>query len=287
MSAVHAMNPVDIRRIVLSQSKRANVGHIGSCLSVVEILSALYGGVLRVSSPADPDRDRFVLSKGHAALALYGALMLRGWIRAADLDTFCGDDTCLGVHPECALPGVDFSTGSLGHGLSLAVGATLAARMQGSHRRVFCLLSDGELNEGSVWEAAMFAAHHRLGRLVAIVDVNGQQAFGVTRDVLDLSNLAERWSAFGWRVSDVDGHSVADLTSAIAGPGDAVAPPHVVLARTVFGKGVSFMEQGDPGTRAGLARHPINWHYLPMSDAEFEAAMRELDLATTREAGAN
>lgn len=278
MSAVHAMSPMQIRRIVLTQSKRANVGHIGSCLSVVEILSALYGGVLRAPSPGDPDRDRFILSKGHAALALYAALVLKGWIRASDLDTFCGDDTHFGVHPECALRGVDFSTGSLGHGLSFAAGAALAARMQGSDRRVFCLLSDGELNEGSVWEAVMFAAHHRLGRLVAIVDLNGQQAFGVTRDVMDLSNLAERWTAFGWRVSEVDGHSVADLTSAIATPSaDAFAPPQVVLAHTVFGKGVSFMERGDPGTRAGLAQQPINWHYLPMNDAEFEAAMKELD----------
>jgi transketolase len=276
MSAVHAMSPVQIRRIVLTQSKRANVGHIGSCLSVVDILAALYGGVLQ-ASPADPDRDRFVLSKGHAALALYAALMLKGWIRESDLDTFCCDDSHCGVHPEHALAGVDFSTGSLGHGLSLAAGAALAARMQGSARRAFCLLSDGELNEGSVWEAVMFAAHHKLGRLVAIVDVNGQQAFGHTRDVIDLADLAGRFRAFGWRVSDVDGHAIGELTNVLSASSGDTGLPHVVLAKTVFGKGVSFMEQGHPGGRPGLAQHTINWHYLPMNDAEFADAMKEVD----------
>src|SRR5262249_47594267 len=145
---------------------------IGSSLSVVEILAALYGHVLRISSPEDVDRDRFILSKGHAALALYAALALKGWIPESELDTFCADNTLLGVHPDAALPGVDFSTGSLGHGPSMATGAALAARLHGSSRRVYCLLSDAECNEGSVWEAAMFAAHHRLNNLTFIVDWN-------------------------------------------------------------------------------------------------------------------
>src|SRR5437764_5571172 len=175
------INSRDVRRIILEQSKRANVGHIGSCLCVTEILCALYLHVLRGDSPSDPDRDRFILSKGHSALGLYAVLNLKGWISTEQLSTFCGDESQLGVHPEMTVEGIDFSTGSLGHGLGIAAGAALAARLQCSKRRAFCLMSDGELNEGSVWEAAMFAAHHRLRNLRAIIDVNGQQALGRTR----------------------------------------------------------------------------------------------------------
>ena len=141
-----------IRRLILAHSKRANVGHIGSCLCVVEILAALYGGVMRQAAPDDLDRDRFILSKGHAALALYAVLVVHGHIPEKDLNTFCGDDSIFGVHPEKVVPGIDFSTGSLGHGLSIAAGAALAARMQQSPRQVYCLISDAECNEGSVWK---------------------------------------------------------------------------------------------------------------------------------------
>ena len=267
-----------MRRIILRQSKRANVGHIGSCLSIVEIISALYQQVLRISSPDDPDRDRFILSKGHAALALYAALALKGWISQSELDTFCGDNSLLGVHPEAALAGVDFSTGSLGHGLSMAAGAALAARMQLSQRRVYCLISDAECNEGSIWEAAMFAAHHRLDHLTVIVDWNGQQALGRTCDVLDCANLPERWKAFGWRTTEVDGHSLPVLVESINSKPQETSPkPHIVLARTVFGKGVSYMEGGIPLTQKHLPIHPINWHYLPMSAIEYDIAMAEME----------
>jgi transketolase len=277
MAVVQAIDPIAMRRMILTESKRVNVGHIGSSLSIVDILAALYGGVLHAAAPDDPDRDRFVLSKGHAALALYAALVLKGWITLLELATFCGDDTRLGVHPDRAVAGIDFSTGSLGHGLSLAAGAVVAARMQRSERRAICLVSDGECNEGSVWEAAMFAGHHRLGRLTAIVDLNGQQAFGATRDVIDPGDMAARWRAFGWRASEVDGHSIGTLTQVLGDRGDASGPPHVVLARTVFGKGVSFMEQGTSPSRPKLFVQPINWHYLPMTGAEFEAALAEVD----------
>jgi transketolase len=254
-----------IRRSVLGQSKRAGVGHIGSCLSVADILAALYGGVLDVPEPDSPDRDRFILSKGHAALALYAALHLRGWLSAAELDTFCGDASRLGVHPDHAVPGVDFSTGSLGQGLSFGAGAALGARMLGSRRRVFVLVSDAECNEGSTWEAIMFAAHHHLANLVAIVDLNGQQALGTTRDVLDLSPLAERWQAFGWDVQEVDGHDEQGLAKVITELDTVSGPPHVLIARTVFGRGVSFMEG------------QLRWHYLPMSDDEYRRALQEVD----------
>ena len=267
-----------MRRIIIEQSKRANVGHIGSCLCVVEILEALFGHVLNIGASNDPDRDRFVLSKGHAALALYATLVLRGEISELDLNTFCGEDSALGVHPENIVPGVDFSTGSLGHGLSIAAGAALAARIQGSERRTYCLVSDAECNEGSLWEAVMFAAHHKLDHLHVIVDWNGQQAFGLTRDILDASNLPERWTSFGWRVSLVDGHSVADLAGTLNAAHTSTAP-HVLLARTVFGRGVSFMEQGRSLEHPDLPVQAINWHYLPMSNAEYEIALAELEQA--------
>lgn len=256
-----------IRRIVLEQSKRANVGHIGSALSVADIIAALYAAVLRIPTPSEPERDRFILSKGHAALALYAALHLRGWIDAATLNTYHGDATLLGVHPEHGLPGIDFSTGSLGQGLSVGAGAALAVRLQGSARRVFVLLSDAECNEGSTWEAAMFAAHHRLGNLVAIVDDDRQQALGYTKDVLSLEPLADRWRAFGWSAREVDGHDVDGLVRTIEALATTGGTPHVLVARTTFGKGVSFME--------GL----IKWHYWPMSDDEYRQALGEVEVS--------
>jgi transketolase len=259
-----------IRRIVIEQSKRANVGHIGSSLSVADILGTLYTGVLQGAGPADPERDRFVLSKGHASLALYAALHETGQIGSQELASFCADGSRLGTHPDHALPGVDFSTGSLGHGLSLATGSALAARLSGSSRRAFVLISDAECNEGSVWEAVMFAAHHRLGNLVAVVDVNGQQALGYTRDVIDLSPLDQRWRAFGWDAHVVDGHDHDGLRSVIDGLSFGDGRPHVLLAQTVFGHGVSYMEREIP------------WHYLPMDDTQYASALAELAATEAR-----
>lgn len=254
----------DVRRIVLEQSKRANVGHIGSALSIADLVAALYGEVLRVADPDDPDRDRFILSKGHAVLAVYAALALRGWLPMTDLDRYCGDDTLLGVHPEHALRGIDFTTGSLGQGLSIGAGVALAARLERRQTRAFVLVSDAECNEGALWEAVMFAAHHRLSQLVALVDLNGQQALGYTADVLSLEPLAARWRAFGWDVHEVDGHDRAALVRTIAGLDTAAGPPHVLVARTTFGKGVSYMER------------QIKWHYLPMSDEQYRQALDEV-----------
>jgi len=250
-----------IRLSILEQSHRARFGHIGSALSIADILAALFGGVLRGDGA---NRERFILSKGHAALALYAALYETGRIDRATLETYCGDGSTLGAHPEHALEAIDFSTGSLGHGLSYAAGSALAARLLGSARRTFVLLSDAELNEGSVWEAAMFAAHQRLGSLVAIVDANGQQALGHTREVIDLEPLGSRWQAFGWSVYEVDGHDADGLRDLLESL-DPVSPrPHVVLARTTLGHGVSFME----GQTA--------WHYLPMSEEQFDSAVAEV-----------
>ena len=253
-----------IRCTIIEQSKRANVGHIGSALSIADILATLFAGPLADVDPDDPDRDRLVLSKGHAVLALYGALHACGRLSEAQLNTYCGDGSQLAGHPEHVLRGIDFSTGSLGHGLSVGAGSALAGRLQGSRRLTFVVMSDAECNEGSVWEAAMFAAQHRMSRLVAIVDVNGQQALGYTRDVLDLEPLSARWKSFGWDVHEVDGHDRDLLGDTVQGLEMESGAPHVVLARTTFGKGVRFME------------NRIEWHYLPQTDAEYVRAMGEL-----------
>lgn len=254
----------DIRRSIIEQSKRANVGHIGSCLSIADLLAALYGEVLDLPSLDHPDRDRFVLSKGHAVLALYAALHHTGWLTDDRLDSYCVDGSPVGGHPEHALEGVEFSTGSLGHGLGIAAGCALASRMSGRSNRTFVLVSDAECNEGSLWEAVMFAAHHRLSSLVAIVDANGQQALGYTSEVLDLSPMADRWAAFGWDVHEVDGHDPEQIAARIAGLDTAGGPPHVLIAKTTFGKGVSFMEKR------------IHWHYWTMSDDQYDDALGQI-----------
>lgn len=260
-----AYRPADLRRIILDESYRAHVGHIGSALSVADIVWALFAVSPSLARHANPDRDRLVMSKGHAALALYAALHLEGLLPGEDLARYCADGSRLGVHPDRDVPGIDFTTGSLGQGLSLGVGAALAARLQGSARRVYVLLSDAECNEGATWEAIMFAAHHGLSNLTAIVDSNGQQALGYTRDVLNLDPLSARWGAFGWEALDVDGHDGASLSARLGEAGGGPAGrPRVLVARTQLGKGVSFME--------GL----IKWHYWPMSADEYVRARRDI-----------
>jgi transketolase len=259
---------LNIRRTILEQSFRAGVGHIGSSLSIADVMAALYGGVLRGDGEQDPDRDRFILSKGHAVLALYAALHETGQLDAEQLNTFCADGTVVSGHPDHELAPIELSTGSLGHGLSVGAGMALGARLSGSPSRVFVLLSDAEINEGAVWEAAMFAAHHRLGNLVAIIDANGQQALGQTSDVLDMEPLPERFRAFGWDAHEVDGNDAdalaAQLESLETTPS---GEPHVVVARTTFGKGVSYMEG------------QVHWHYWPMSEELYAQALGELDAA--------
>lgn len=254
-----------LRRIILDQSFRAGVGHIGSALSVADIISTLYDKVLNISSPDDIDRDRFVLSKGHAALCVYAALFEKGWITKSELDSFCSDGSQLGVHPEKGLKGIDFSTGSLGQGMTFAVGAALAARLQLSQRKIYVLVSDAECNEGAVWEAAMFAAHHHLSNLVAIVDLNGQQALGYTPNVINMNPMAERWDAFGWNTRTINGNDPVEIEETLDSLDFSGPSPHVLLARTIFGKGVSFMES------------QIKWHYQPMSEQEYAQALSELE----------
>lgn len=255
----------EIRRLVLVESKRAGVGHIGSSLSIAEIVGSLYSSVLNIKAPGDPERDRFILSKGHAALALYAALQLKGFITREELGTFCDDGTILCGHPEVEVPGVDFATGSLGMGLSFGVGAAMAAKKTNSKRKIFVLISDAELNEGSLWEAILFAGHHKLSNLTVFIDLNGQQALGYTKDVLDTTSVEKKFSAFNWDAHVVDGHDCKQMIETVRKLDFNSGAPHVLIAKTTFGKGVSYMES------------KIAWHYLPMTDEQYEQALTEIE----------
>jgi transketolase len=237
---------------------------VGSALSVADIVGVLYAGVLRID-PGDPghgDRDRFILSKGHATAALYAALAARGFFPREWLWEFGKTGGRLPIHPEKMLtPGVDFSTGSLGHGLGVGSGMALGLATSGSDARVYVVLSDGECNEGSTWEAAMFAGHHKLRNLTAIVDYNGLQALGRVSDVLDLEPFADKWRAFGWNVIGVNGNDIGELHAAL-GPGRKESDrPTAIIARTQKGSGVPFMED----------KH--EWHYISLDEKHYRLAM--------------
>ena len=241
----------------------AKVGHYSSVFSAAEIFSALYYGVMRVDPrhPDWPDRDRFLMGKGHAAVGLFPILADLGYFETDVLDGYTRLGSPLGDHPDMTkVPGIDFSSGSIGHALSNGLGMALGGRMAGRDFSVFVMLGDGEMQEGQVWEAALGAAHHRLGKLVAIVDRNGFQLDGSVDEVIGIEPLADKWRAFGWDVHDVDGHDAAavrDLLTALAERPDGAAPS-CVIARTSKGKGVAYME-AEPG-----------WHlgYLVPADAE-------------------
>ncbi|PLZ01922.1 transketolase [Burkholderia sp. WAC0059] len=254
------------RARVVAMSHRARAAHLASALSCIDIVAVLYESVLNVDprQPRWADRDRFVLSKGHAAAALYVALAHRGFITRADLDTYGEAGSLLEEHPSPKLPGVEAATGSLGHGLPIGCGFALAGRIQRRAYRTFVLMSDGECNEGSVWEASLFAAANRLGNLCAFVDFNKWQATGRSREVLALDPLADKFRSFGWNVHEIDGHDHEQIRRAVAGVSAAEARPTMVVAHTVKGRGVSFMEDDN------------NWHYrIPTAD-EVARAWAEL-----------
>jgi transketolase len=253
-----------LRRWIIQRSFEAGVGHIASGLCVADIMAVLWGDVLRNAGTSDPDRDRFVLAKGHAALCLYSALRWRGLIDEATFRGFCANGSNLGVHPEPGLPGIEVATGSLGQGLSVACGLAYALKARRSPARVFALLSDAECNEGQVWEAAMFAAQHQLDNLIAVIDFNEMQALGFTRDIIDQSNLRQRWEVFGWRALEVNGHDEAALREALTTRIADRTGPAVVVARTIQGKGVSFMER------------QLEWHYRNLSPELAERAVFEI-----------
>ncbi len=248
-------------RELLGLYKKANAGHIASSLSCLEILIDVY--CRRASG-----HDVLILSKGHAAAGLYTVLAETGRIDPALLATFYRDGTLLAAHPPCSrqLPAIPFGTGSLGHGLPLAVGIAFAQRFTGKSARVFCVLSDGDCNEGSTWEAALFAAHHNLSQVTVIVDRNFIQGFGRTEDIIRLEPFAAKWRSFGFDVAEADnGNDFASLDAAFSKLGTNA--PRCIVARTVKGHGVSFMQDR------------MEWHYLPMSDAQYEQALDEVERA--------
>ena len=258
-----------VRGRIVELSHAAGAPHLGSSLSCVDILVALYwhAAALDPSRADDPVRDRVILSKGHAAPALYVALAERGFFEPELLDTFGDPGGRLAEQPSPGcVPGVEAATGSLGHGLAIGLGMAEAARLAGRDSRVFCVLSDGECNEGSTWEAVLAAAARGLDRVMAIVDFNRWQATGRSTEVLALDPLADKFEAFGWSTTEVDGHDLAALTSLLEGLPDGSGKPVAVIANTVKGKGVSFMEDDN------------NWHYRIPNGEEVEAARRELGL---------
>lgn len=261
----------ELRLRTLETALRAGKGHVAPAFSWVEIAVALfYAGVLRIDphDPTWPDRDRFILSKGHGCLTLYGVLADLGFLKRDALESFCRDGSILAGHPDPSIPGVEAVSGSLGHGLGVGAGLALGGRLDREHWMVFVLLGDGECDEGSIWEAAMFAGHHRLDNLVAIVDRNRLSATDFTENILTLEPLERRWEAFGWDVVSVDGHSLDDLVEVFSQVRHrSSAKPLAVMANTIKGKGVSFMEASP------------NWHHrLPKGD-EVQAGLRELRVA--------
>lgn len=264
-----AQQSLHIRRTVLEMAYRSRSGHVGSSFSCVDLLVSLYGQYLQVDplDPRHPDRDRFILSKGHAASALYAVLAERGFFERDVLLQYLADGSFLAGHPSPATPGVDAATGSLGHGLGIGAGMALAAQMNGQTYRTVVLVSDGECNEGSTWEAALFAAHHHLKNLICIVDCNGIQGFGRTEDVLRMEPFADKWRAFGWTVYEVDGHDHATIQSTLRHAADTASGPQLLLAHTVKGKGVSFME------------NTVDWHYWTMNEEHYRIASAELQNA--------
>ncbi len=246
---------------------RAKSSHLGSAYSIADLLAVLYGRILRIDPkhPDAPDRDRFILSKGHACAALYAALAERAFFPKEWLADFYQDGAQLAGHAtHVGVPGVEVSTGSLGHGLPIACGMALAGKRGGHGYRVFTLLSDGECDEGSTWEAALFAGHHRMDNLIAIVDYNKIQSLGTVKEVLDLEPFADKWRAFAWGVKEIDGHDHAQIEETLARVPEDPGKPTCVLAHTVKGKGVSFME------------NKLLWHYRAPDREEMASILAEL-----------
>jgi transketolase len=256
-----------LRQHTIHMTHQAKASHVGSSLSMVEVLVMLYTRILRYDPrrPDWPERDRFILSKGHGCASYYAMLAEAGFFPLRWLETFYQNGSRLAGHvTHTHIPGVEISTGSLGHGLSVATGMALAAKRDGAPYRVFCLLSDGECDEGSTWEPVLFAPQHKLDNLIAIVDYNKIQSLGRVEEVISLAPLAEKWRVHGWAVREVDGHNLEEIESALSALPFDPGKPSCLIAHTVKGKGVSFMED------------KLLWHYRSPQGEEYQAALAEL-----------
>lgn len=257
-----------IRIHVLKMTSQGGSAHVGSSFSIADLLAVLYGKILHSDPerPDLPDRDRFILSKGHAGAAVYAALAERGYFSTSQLQMHCQNGSYLSGHiSHKGIPGVEISTGSLGHGLSIGCGMAYNGKLENQGHRVFVLLSDGECDEGSNWEAILFAGHHKLENLVAIIDYNKLQSLNSVSDTLNLEPLAEKWRSFGWGAVEVDGHNHTQVFDVLSGIPAQKGKPTCVIAHTIKGKGVSFMEGS------------VLWHYRTARGPEFELALKELE----------
>jgi len=257
----------NIRLLVLNMVYKAKASHVGSCFSIADIVAVLYGKILNVK-PSDPkwiNRDRFILSKGHSAAAIYAALALRGFISKDDLKSYGESGSLLMTHVSHKIKGVEFSTGSLGHGLPFATGKAMAAKKNKKLWKTFVILSDGELDEGSNWEAFMFAAHHKLDNLVAVIDYNKLQSLDSVENTLGIEPLTDKLEAFGWAVKEVDGHDLADLEKQLEAAPWITEKPSVLIAHTTKGKGVSFMQ------------NKVEWHYKSPNPEQFDLSVKEIE----------
>ncbi|MEM0493192.1 MAG: transketolase [Candidatus Thermoplasmatota archaeon] len=267
---IHQLNciAVKIRKHVIEMLYRAESGHPGGSLSAVEALVALYFHHMKHNpkNPKDPDRDRFILSKGHAAPALYAVLAEAGYFPLKELTRLRQMNCILQGHPSCChTPGVEASTGSLGHGLSFGVGAALAGRLDKKPYKVYVMMGDGETDEGQIWEAAASASHYRLNNLIALLDRNYLQIDGNTEEVLKLESVRERWGSFGWYVIDIDGHNMKQILDALKEASEQDRQPTLIILNTIKGKGVSFMENN------------VDFHGVPPNEMEYKLAMDELN----------
>jgi transketolase len=258
----------NIKVSALKMVHHAKSSHIGSCFSIADIMSVLYTGAMNIAPETvdDPDRDRLILSKGHAAAILYSSLAHAGFIPVAQLETYCDNGSPLSGHAtHCNNPGVELSTGSLGHGLAVGIGFSLAAKQNKGTARTYVILSDGECDEGSNWEGILFAPHHNLDNLVVIVDYNKIQSFGRVEEVLDLHPFVGKWQAFNWNVIAIDGHDHDEIHKALSSASEYKGKPTVIIANTVKGQGVSFMED------------TLLWHYKSPSEEQLAEAIEEIE----------
>jgi len=257
----------EIRRNIVKMVAFSRAAHIGSALSIVDILTVLYFKILKIRSnqPDWSGRDKLIFSKGHAATALYSTLVQRGFASKKCLDNYYGNNTKLAGHPvRGCMPGIEVSTGSLGHGLSISLGIAMANKYDKRHSRIFTILSEGDCDEGSTWEAAMVAGHLKLDNLVAIVDYNKIQAMGRVKDIMDLEPFKEKWQSFGWSVKEIDGHNYLEIEKSLKKIPFEKNKPSIVIAHTIKGKGVSFMEDS------------LTWHYKYPNEKELKQALLEL-----------